>query len=69
MLYAELQRVDSALAQRLPPTDTQRILRGLEVYEATGEPLSQLAKTGAKAPLTAYWYFADAGSRLALCAL
>ena len=28
-LYGELQRVDSVLAERLPPTDTQRILRGL----------------------------------------
>ena len=54
VLYAELQRVDSALAQRLPPTDTQRILRGLEVYEATGEPLSQWQKQEQKPPLTAY---------------
>ena len=53
-LYAELQSVDSALAQRLPPTDTQRILRGLEVYEATGEPLSQWQKQVQKPPLTAY---------------
>lgn len=53
-LYAELQRVDSALAERLPPTDKQRILRGLEVFEATGEPLSQWQKQVQKPPLTDY---------------
>ena len=52
-LYAEL-RVDGVLAERLPPTDTQRILRGLEVFEATGEPLSQWQKQVQKPPLTDY---------------
>ena len=53
-LYAELQSVDGVLAERLPPTDTQRILRGLEVFEATGEPLSQWQKQVQKPPLTDY---------------
>ena len=53
-LYAELQSVDGVLAERLPPTDTQRILRGLEVFEATGEPLSQWQKQLQKPPLTDY---------------
>ncbi len=39
-LHARLERVDPTLAARLPPTDRQRILRALEVYEATGTPLS-----------------------------
>ena len=53
-LYAELQSVDGVLAERLPPTDTQRILRGLEVFEATGEPLSQWQKQVQKPPMTDY---------------
>ncbi len=41
-LHAELARVDPATAARLPPADSQRIQRALEVYELTGIPLSQL---------------------------
>lgn len=39
-LYQRLQAVDSALAARLEPQDTQRIIRGLSVFESTGTPLS-----------------------------
>ncbi|MEM1269534.1 MAG: tRNA dimethylallyltransferase, partial [Bacteroidota bacterium] len=39
-LYAELQRADPAFAETLDPTKSQRLLRGLEVYEGTGRPLS-----------------------------
>ena len=53
-LYAELQRVDSVLAERLPPTDTQRILRGLEVFEATGQKLSDWQAQPQDAPLSDY---------------
>jgi tRNA dimethylallyltransferase len=53
-LYAELQRVDGDLAARLPPTDSQRILRGLEVYEATGEALTQWQTQVQEPPLAAY---------------
>ncbi len=48
-LYAELGRVDPALALRIHPNDRQRIARGLEVYRSTGRPLSDYfgEKTGA----------------------
>lgn len=39
-LFAELAGRDPATAARISPADTQRLLRGLEVLEATGEPLS-----------------------------
>jgi len=39
-LHAELARVDPPTAARLPPGDTQRIQRALEVYRVTGRPLS-----------------------------
>lgn len=39
-LHTRLQQVDAALAARIHPNDRQRTLRGLEVYEATGKPLS-----------------------------
>jgi tRNA dimethylallyltransferase len=41
-LYRRLHDVDPALAQQLHPHDTQRIVRGLEVQEVTGRPLSEL---------------------------
>ncbi len=41
-LHAELARLDPATAARLPPNDSQRIQRALEVVELTGLPLSQL---------------------------
>ncbi|MEW6694329.1 MAG: tRNA (adenosine(37)-N6)-dimethylallyltransferase MiaA [Pseudomonadota bacterium] len=43
-LHAELARVDPATAKRLPPTDAQRIGRALEVWRATGQPLSALQR-------------------------
>jgi tRNA dimethylallyltransferase len=39
-LRAELERRDPELAARLDPLDRQRLLRGLEVLEATGRALS-----------------------------
>lgn len=39
-LHGELTRVDPALAGRIHPNDRQRILRALEVYRASGRPLS-----------------------------
>lgn len=41
VLYAELERRDPETAVRLPPHDTQRILRALEVVEVSGTPLSE----------------------------
>ncbi|MFO8032884.1 MAG: tRNA (adenosine(37)-N6)-dimethylallyltransferase MiaA [Desulfohalobiaceae bacterium] len=43
-LHQELVRVDPELAQRLHPRDRQRITRALEVYQATGAPLSSWQK-------------------------
>ncbi len=39
-LHAKLKDVDPALALRLKEQDTQRIIRGLSVFESTGVPLS-----------------------------
>lgn len=40
-LHAVLMEIDSDLAKRIAPKDRQRILRGLEVFDATGETLTQ----------------------------
>ncbi|MEO0185942.1 MAG: tRNA (adenosine(37)-N6)-dimethylallyltransferase MiaA, partial [candidate division WOR-3 bacterium] len=45
-LYKELLAVDPEWARRVGPHDKQRILRGLEVYEITKKPLSELIKSG-----------------------
>ena len=45
-LHAELARVDPATAARLGPADAQRIQRALEVYRATGRPLSAFHAQG-----------------------
>jgi tRNA dimethylallyltransferase len=39
-LYHELQHKDAMIAHKLSSQDTQRILRALEIVEATGRPLS-----------------------------
>jgi len=39
-LHARLKRHDPQTAARLRPTDPQRILRALEIYVATGQPLA-----------------------------
>ncbi|MBK9426657.1 MAG: tRNA (adenosine(37)-N6)-dimethylallyltransferase MiaA [Gammaproteobacteria bacterium] len=41
-LHAELARVDPETAAQLHPRHSQRIQRALEVYRATGQPLSRL---------------------------
>jgi len=41
-MHAQLAQVDPATASRLPRNDSQRIERALEVYRATGTPLSAL---------------------------
>jgi tRNA dimethylallyltransferase len=50
VLYGELQRLDPATAQRLKPTDPQRILRALEVCMITGQPMSRLLERVQKRP-------------------
>ena len=46
-MHAELARVDPVTAARLPPDDSQRIQRALEVQRSSGRPLSSFhtAKT------------------------
>lgn len=39
-LHKRLAEVDPVLAARLHPNDRRRVIRGLEVFEATGRPLS-----------------------------
>ena len=41
-LHAELARIDPKTAARLAPNDSQRIQRALEVFRATGVPISAL---------------------------
>lgn len=41
VLYAELVQCDRASAERIHVNDTQRLLRALEIYHATGIPWSQ----------------------------
>jgi len=50
-LHARLARVDPESAQRIHVTDPQRILRALEVYEQTGEPMSAFHARGRSAAL------------------
>jgi tRNA dimethylallyltransferase len=50
-LHAELAAVDPLAAQRIHPTDPQRITRALEVWRASGRPISawqQQAATGSR---------------------
>lgn len=56
-LYAELETHDPTLAQRLKPNDTQRILRGLEIFRATNIPLSQWQATPAQPPLPHFNFY------------
>lgn len=44
VLHRRLERVDPEAARRIHPNDPQRILRALEVWEATGRPLSELQR-------------------------
>jgi tRNA dimethylallyltransferase len=39
-MHAELAKVDPVTAARLPPNDSQRISRALEVWRVSGQPLS-----------------------------
>jgi tRNA dimethylallyltransferase len=39
-LHAELRRVDPAAAARIHPNDLKRLVRAVEVYRKTGEPIS-----------------------------
>lgn len=43
-MHAKLVAVDPEAAQRIHPNDPQRLQRALEVFEITGQPLSELQK-------------------------
>ncbi len=49
-LYEALQQVDPRAAATMDATKTQRLARALEVYEATGIPLSRFHETQAPPP-------------------
>lgn len=44
VLYAELMKIDREAAQKIHPNDRQRIVRALEVWHVTGQPVSQVRK-------------------------
>jgi tRNA dimethylallyltransferase len=44
-LHARLAQVDPAAAARLHPNDARRVVRALEVFETTGQPISKLQAT------------------------
>ncbi|UCC56746.1 MAG: tRNA (adenosine(37)-N6)-dimethylallyltransferase MiaA [Gammaproteobacteria bacterium] len=50
-LYRRLQQVDPRAAARIHANDPQRIQRALEVYEMTGQPLSNFHAQGRELPL------------------
>ncbi|MGH9379654.1 MAG: tRNA (adenosine(37)-N6)-dimethylallyltransferase MiaA [Thermoanaerobaculia bacterium] len=52
-LRAELERVDPVAAARFSDGDPQRTLRALEVFEATGRPLSRWWEETGEPPLAA----------------
>jgi tRNA dimethylallyltransferase len=57
-LHEELARLDPAAAARIAPNDAQRIQRALEVFRATGQPISELQRATASplAPFDVrYW--------------
>ena len=57
-LHARLGTVDPVAAERISPTDRQRIQRALEVYELTGEPLTSLHNRQNAPPATPVRAFA-----------
>lgn len=50
-LHRRLQEVDPESAQRIHPNDTQRIQRALEIYELTGQSLSELSAASQRVTL------------------
>lgn len=50
-LHARLATLDAEAAERLSPNDTTRVLRALEVIEATGRPLADWQREEGAAPV------------------
>ena len=44
ILFNELKKIDPELASQLSPNDRKRIVRGLEVFQLTGQPASTFRK-------------------------
>jgi tRNA dimethylallyltransferase len=44
VLYHRLEKIDPGAAERIHPNDKKRILRAVEVYEITGQPISVIQK-------------------------
>jgi tRNA dimethylallyltransferase len=59
VLHDQLRRFDPETAERLHPNDQRRVIRAIEVYELTGQPLSQFQQHGprplAERPKHVYW--------------
>lgn len=59
VLWSRLQGVDPDSAGRLHPNDQRRIIRALEVFELTGQPLSKLqtqqARPASEQPKQVFW--------------
>lgn len=53
-LHAELSRVDPASAERIAPNDRQRLTRALEVFRATGRPISAMQAQWSDDPPASY---------------
>ena len=49
-LFQELASIDAETAARIKPTDPQRILRALEVYQLSGQPMSKLLQQQSSVP-------------------
>ncbi len=43
-LYERLKKIDPEAAAKIHPNDTKRLARALEIFEATGRPISDLQK-------------------------
>ena len=65
-LHAELALVDPITAQRLPPNDSQRISRALEVFRLTGSPLSHFHRQNATKSIAACAHNAKATALISL---
>ncbi|MBU1213670.1 MAG: tRNA (adenosine(37)-N6)-dimethylallyltransferase MiaA [Gammaproteobacteria bacterium] len=50
-LHAKLAEVDAETAARLHSTDTQRVQRAMEIYLASGKPMSELLRQQEQNPL------------------
>ncbi|MEM1061554.1 MAG: tRNA (adenosine(37)-N6)-dimethylallyltransferase MiaA, partial [Planctomycetota bacterium] len=49
-LHTRLRAIDPPTAERLHPNDTRRVIRAIEVFEATGRPLSSQHDEGPRPP-------------------